>query len=217
VDKGEWWMPPQTVNALNLPLQNALNFPAAILAPPFFDPAATAAVNYGATGATIGHEITHSFDDQGAMFDADGRLSNWWTKEDLDHFRAAGTQLAAQFDAYAPFPDLHVNGTQTLSENIADVAGLAVAYDGWRASLGGGTAPEVGGFTGPQQFFLSYAQSWLIKWREPALRQAVITDGHAPGEYRADAVRNLDAWYEAFDVKPGRRLYLTPDQRVRVW
>ena len=217
VDKGEWWMSPQTVNALNLPLQNALNFPAAILAPPFFDPAATAAANYGATGATIGHEITHSFDDQGAMFDADGRLSNWWTKEDLEHFRAAGKQLAAQFDAYAPFPDLHVNGTQTLSENIADVAGLAAAYDGWRLSLGGGTAPVVGGFTGPQQFFLAYSQSWLVKWREPALRQAVITDGHAPGEYRADAVRNLDEWYEAFDVKPGRRLYLAPDQRVRVW
>jgi len=213
VDKGEWWMSPQTVNALNLPLQNALNFPAAILAPPFFDPAATAAANYGATGATIGHEITHSFDDQGAMFDADGRLSNWWTKEDLEHFRAAGKQLAAQFDAYAPFPDLHVNGTQTLSENIADVAGLAAAYDGWRLSLGGGTAPVVGGFTGPQQFFLAYSQSWLVKWREPALRQAVITDGHAPGEYRADAVRNLDEWYEAFDVKPGRRLYLAPGMK----
>ncbi|HEV8397296.1 MAG TPA: M13 family metallopeptidase [Vicinamibacterales bacterium] len=217
VDKAEWWMSPQTVNALNLPLQNALNFPAAILAPPFFDPAAPAAANYGSIGATIGHEITHSFDDQGAMFDADGRLANWWTKEDLDHFRAAGAQLASQFDAYAPFPDLHVNGTQTLSENIADVAGLAVAYDGWRASLAGAAAPEAAGFSGPQQFFLAYAQSWLIKWREPALRQAVITDGHAPPEYRADTVRNLDAWYDAFEVKPGRRLYLAPDQRVRVW
>ena len=136
VDKGEWWMSPQTVNALNLPLQNALNFPAAILAPPYFDAAAPAATNYGAIGAVIGHEITHSFDDLGAMFDADGRLANWWTKEDLEHFRTAGARLAAQYDAYAPFPDLHVNGKQTLSENIADVAGLATAYDGWRASLG---------------------------------------------------------------------------------
>jgi predicted metalloendopeptidase len=217
VDKGEWWMSPQTVNALNLPLQNALNFPAAILAPPFFDPAAPAAANYGSIGATIGHEITHSFDDQGAMFDADGRLSNWWTADDLEHFRAAGAQLAAQFDAYAPFPDLHVNGKQTLSENIADVAGLAAAFDGWRASLGGTAPPEAAGFTGPQQFFLAYAQSWLIKWREPTLRQVLITDGHAPGEYRADTVRNLDAWYEAFGVQPGRRLYLSPEQRVRVW
>ena len=217
VDKGEWWMSPQTVNAVNLPLQNALNFPAAILAPPNFDPAAPAATNYGAIGAVIGHEITHSFDDQGAMFDADGRLANWWTKEDLQHFQAAGAQLAAQYDAYMPFPDLHLNGRQTLSENIADVAGLATAYDGWRASIANGTTPAMGGFTGPQQFFLAYAQSWLVKWREPALRQAVITDGHSPGEYRADAVRNLDAWYDAFDVKPGRRLYLAPDQRVRVW
>ena len=217
VDKGEWWMSPQTVNAVNLPLQNALNFPAAILAPPYFDAAAPAATNYGAIGAVIGHEISHSFDDQGAMFDADGRLANWWTREDLQHFQAAGAQLAAQYDAYMPFPDLHLNGRQTLSENIADVAGLATAYDGWQASLGGGTPAASGGFTGPQQFFLAYAQSWLVKWREPALRQAVITDGHAPGQYRAFEVRNLDAWYDAFEVKPGRRLFLPPPQRVRVW
>ena len=217
VDKGEWWMSPQTVNAVNLPLQNALNFPAAILAPPYFDAAAPEATNYGAIGAVIGHEITHSFDDQGAMFDADGRLANWWTTDDLQHFQAAGAQLAAQYDAYMPFPDLHLNGRQTLSENIADVAGLATAYDGWRASLGNAAAPAVGGFSGPQQFFLAYAQSWLVKWREPALRQAVITDGHAPGEFRADAVRNLDAWYDAFEVKLGRKLFLPPDQRVRVW
>jgi len=217
VDKGEWWMSPQTVNAVNLPLQNALNFPAAILAPPSFDASAPAATNYGAIGSVIGHEITHSFDDQGAMFDADGRLANWWTKEDLAHFQAAGARLAAQYDAYMPFPDLHLNGRQTLSENIADVAGLATAYDGWRASLGSSTAPAANGFSGAQQFFLAYAQGWLTKWREPALRQAVIADGHAPGEYRADTVRNLDTWYDAFDVKGGRRLYLAPDQRVQVW
>jgi putative endopeptidase len=217
VDKGEWWMSPQTVNAVNLPLQNALNFPAAILAPPYFDAAAPAATNYGAIGAVIGHEITHSFDDQGAMFDADGRLANWWTPDDLQHFQAAGAQLAAQYDAYMPFPDLHLNGRQTLSENIADVAGLATAYDGWRASLGNTDPPALGGFSGAQQFLLAYAQSWLVKWREPALRQAVITDGHAPGEYRADAVRNLDAWYDAFEVKPGGALFLPSDRRVRVW
>jgi predicted metalloendopeptidase len=217
VDKGEWWMSPQTVNAVNLPLQNALNFPAAILAPPYFDPAAPSATNYGAIGAVIGHEISHSFDDQGAMFDAEGRLSNWWTKEDLQHFQAAGTQLAAQYDAYMPFPDLHLNGRQMLSENIADVAGLATAYDAWQASLAGATPPASGSFSGPQQFFLAYAQSWLVKWREPALRQAVITDGHAPGQYRAFEVRNLDAWYDAFGVKPGRQLYLPPEQRVKVW
>ncbi len=216
VDKDEWWMAPQTVNALNIPLQNALNFPAAILAPPFFDPAAPAAANYGAIGAVIGHEITHSFDDQGAMFDAQGRLSNWWTAEDLAHFEQSGAQLVAQYDAYAPFPDLRLNGRQTLSENIADLAGLAIAWDGWRASVTG-TAPEQAGFSGAQQFFIAYAQSWLTAWREPALRQAVIADGHAPGQYRAATVRNLDAWYDAFGVRAGQGLYLAPAARIGVW
>jgi putative endopeptidase len=216
-DKTEWWMTPQTVNAVNLPLQNALNFPAAILQPPSFDPAAPAAVNYGNIGATIGHEISHSFDDQGALFDASGRLANWWSAEDLARFEGAGARLAAQYDQYAPFPDLHVNGKQTLSENIADLAGLAAAYDAWRASLGGARPPDVNGFTGEQQFFISYAQSWRSKDRPEALRQQIITDGHAPDEYRADTVRNLDAWYDAFDVKPGPRLFLAPPDRVRVW
>jgi predicted metalloendopeptidase len=217
VDKTEWWMTPQTVNAVNLPLQNGLNFPAGILQPPSFDPAASAAVNYGAIGATIGHEISHSFDDQGAMFDASGRLANWWTKEDLAHFEASGAQLAAQYDAYAPFSDLHVNGKQTLSENIADLAGLAAAHDAWLASLGGSAAPPAGRMSGEQQFFLSYAQSWRSKTREQALRQQIITDGHAPDEYRADTVRNLDRWYDAFGVKPGQRLFLGPPDRVKVW
>jgi putative endopeptidase len=216
-DKTEWAMTPQTVNAVNLPLQNAINFPAAILQPPFFDPAAPAAVNYGAIGATIGHEISHSFDDQGALFDAQGRLANWWTKEDFAHFEASGAQLAAQYDQYMPFPGLHVNGKQTLSENIADLAGLAAAYDAWRMSLGGARAPSEGGFTGEQQFFLAYAQSWRSKTREPQLRQQIITDGHAPDAYRAATVRNLDAWYPAFAVKPGQRLFLAPENRVRVW
>jgi predicted metalloendopeptidase len=216
-DKSEWAMTPQMVNAVNLPLQNAINFPAAILQPPFFDPAAPAAVNYGAIGATIGHEISHSFDDQGAMFDAQGRLANWWTKEDLAHFEASGAQLAEQYDRYMPFPGLHVNGKQTLSENIADIAGLAAAYDAWRMSLGGTAAPSQDGFTGEQQFFVAYAQSWRSKTREPQLRQQIITDGHAPDAYRAATVRNLDAWYPAFDVKPGQRLFLAPENRVRVW
>jgi predicted metalloendopeptidase len=216
-DRGQWWMTPQTVNAVNLPLQNALNFPAAFIQPPFFDPDADAAYNYGSMGAVIGHEISHSFDDQGSQFDADGRLANWWTKEDLAHFRAAGSALAAQFDKYRPFPDLAVNGQQTLSENIADVAGLSVAYDAYRLSLHGQPAPQAQGFAGDQEFFISYAQSWRSKEREAARRQGITTDGHAPDEYRADTVRNLDAWYAAFDVKPGQQLYLAPADRVRVW
>ena len=217
VDMTEWAMTPQTVNAVNLPIQNALNFPAAILQPPFFDPDAPAAVNFGSIGATIGHEISHSFDDQGAMFDAQGKLRNWWTKVDLEHFTASGAQLAAQYDAYQPFPDLHLKGKQCLSENIADLAGLAATHDAWLLSLGGQPAPTVDGLTGEQQFFLAFAQSWRGKAREQSLRRQVITDGHAPEEYRADTVRNLDAWYGAFGVQAGQKLYLAPRERVRVW
>jgi putative endopeptidase len=217
VDKSEWWMAAQVVNALNLPLQNALNFPAAILAPPFFDPEAPAAVNYGAIGAVIGHEISHSFDDQGAQFDASGKLADWWTKADRDHFEASGQRLVQQYDAYQPFADLHVNGKLTLGENIADLAGLAASHEAWRASLGGQPAPVVQGLTGEQQFFIAFAQTWRGKQRDPSLRQQLITDGHAPEKYRASTVRNIDAWYEAFDVKPGQALYLEPSARVRVW
>lgn len=217
VDRGEWVMTPQTVNAVNLPAMNAMNFPAAILQPPYFDPKQTAAMAYGATGATIGHEVSHSFDDQGALFDARGRLRNWWTDADFAHFKTAGAKLAAQFDAYQPLPDLHVNGKLTLSENIADLAGLAAAYDAYRMALKGKPAPRVQGFSGDQQFFLSYGQSWREKRREPALRRQVLTDGHAPEEFRADIVRNLDAWYEAFGVKPGQKLHLESGTRVRIW
>jgi putative endopeptidase len=217
VDRREWSMTPQTVNAVNLPLQNALNFPAAILQPPFFDPAAPAADNYGAIGTVIGHEISHTFDSEGAAFDSKGRVRNWWTPEDLKHFEAATAQLAAQYDTYKPFPDLAVNGKQTLSENIADVAGIAAAYDGYRASLSGKTAPVEDGFSGDQQFFLAFAQNWGEKTREAALRQQVMTDPHAPGEYRASTIRNIDAWYPAFDVKAGEKLYLAPGERVRIW
>jgi putative endopeptidase len=217
VDQKHWCMLPHVVNAVNLPMRNALSFPAGILQPPYFDPDRPAAINFGSIGGTIGHEISHSFDDQGSLFDATGKLENWWTKEDLEHFEASGRQLAAQFDAYEPLPDLHVNGRQTLSENIADLAGLAATHDAWLASLGGKPAPVLQGFNGEQQFFIGYAQSWRTKFREPLLRLVVVSDGHAPDHYRALTVRNLDAWYTAFDVRPGQALYLAPKDRVRVW
>ena len=217
VDRAEWVMTPQTVNAVNLPAMNAMNFPAAILQPPYFDPRRPLAMDYGAIGAIIGHEVSHSFDNQGALFDATGRLHNWWTPEDFKHFEASAAQLVAQYDAYRPFPDLAVKGRQTLGENIADVAGLAASYDAYHRSLGGKPAPVAQGFTGDQQFFVSFGQSWRGKLREPAMRTRILTDGHSPPEYRASTVRNLDAWYRAFDVKPGQALYLAPADRVRVW
>ena len=217
VDRGEWWMTPQTVNAVNLPLQNALNFPAAILQPPFFDAGADAAHNYGAIGAVIGHEISHSFDDQGSQFDAQGRLTNWWTKEDFDHFKAAGEALAAQYDQYRPFPDLAVNGHQTLGENIADLAGLAAAYDAYRLSLNGQEGPVLDGMSADQRFFISFGESWREKTRDAALRNQILTDGHAPAQYRAFSVRNVDPWYTAFSVTSNAKMYLDPKNRVRVW
>ncbi|MGA8277405.1 MAG: M13 family metallopeptidase [Rhodanobacteraceae bacterium] len=217
VDRGEWWMTPQMVNAVNLPLQNALNFPAAILEAPFFSPTADAASNYGAIGAVIGHEISHSFDNNGAEFDAEGRLANWWTPEDQAHFKAAGQRLVAQYNQYEPLPGLHINGEQTLGENIADVSGLTIAHAAYLKSLGGKAAPVVGGFTGDQRFFIAFAQIWRSKMREAALRQRVITNGHAPGRYRAQTVRNIDAWYDVFSPKPGDKLYLAPQARVHIW
>jgi predicted metalloendopeptidase len=216
MDRAEWWMPAQLVNAVNLPVQNALNFPAAILVRPFFDPAADAAYNYGAIGAVIGHEISHSFDNNGALFDSTGRLRNWWTPQDFQRFLAASDALAKQYDAYEALPGLHVNGKLTLGENIADVAGLAAAYDA-KASLGGKPAPVIQGFTGDQRFFIAYAQSWATKMRDEELRRRIAVDGHSPGNFRALTVRNLDGWYPAFGVKPGQKLYLPPDQRVKVW
>lgn len=217
VDRGEWWMTPQTVNAVNLPLQNAMNFPAAILEPPFFDPQADAASNYGATGATIGHEISHGFDNLGAEFDAQGRLANWWTPEDEAHFKAAGQQLARQFDAYEALPGLHINGQQTLGENIADVSGLTIAYLAYQKSLGGKPAPVIDGLTGDQRFFIAYAQSWREKTREQALRNQVVSDAHAPASFRTQSVRNIDAWYGAFPVQAGDALYLDPKDRAHIW
>lgn len=217
VDRSQWVMTPQMVNAVNMPAMNALNFPAAILQPPFFDATRADAMNYGGIGAVIGHEISHSFDNLGANFDAHGQLRNWWTPADLAHFRASTQALARQYDAYHPLPDLAINGEQTLSENIADLAGVTASYDAFHASLHGRPAPVVGGLTGDQQFFLSFGQIWRTKFREPALRRQLLTNAHSPGPFRALTVRNLDAWYPAFGVTPGEALHLAPADRVRIW
>ncbi len=217
VNPKEWTMTPQTVNAVNLPLQNALNFPAAILQPPFFDPKAPSVVNYGAIGSIIGHEVSHTFDTEGSTFDSRGALRNWWTPEDLKHFEEATAKLVAQYDTYKPFPDLHVNGKQTIAENIADLGGILASYDGYRASLGGKEAVERHGVTGDQQFFIAFGQNWASVARPASLQEHVLTDEHSPPEYRADTVRNVDAWYAAFNVKPGEALYLSPHDRVRIW
>jgi putative endopeptidase len=217
VDRDEWTPTPQQVNAFNMPAMNALNFPAAILQPPFFDPARPDAMNYAAIGAIIGHEVSHSFDTIGATFDSHGRLRNWWTPVDSAHFSASTTRLARQYDAYRPLPDQAINGELTLAENIADLAGLVAAYDAWKASLGGREAPVVAGLTGDQQFFLSFAQTWRARYREPLLRQILLTDGHSPAPFRALTVRNLDPWYDAFPVRPGDALHLAPANRVRIW
>ena len=217
MDKLEWWMPAQLVNAVNLPVQNAMNFPAAILQPPFYNASADPAYNYGAIGAVIGHEISHSFDNNGAAFDSTGNMRNWWTPADFAKFEAAGKALAEQYDTYEPFPGVKVNGKLTLGENIADVAGLQAAYDAYKHSLGGKEAPVIDGFTGDQRFFIAYAQTWATKMRDEALKARIATDGHAPGQYRAQTVRNIDAWYNAFNVQPGDKLYLAPEKRVKVW
>jgi endothelin-converting enzyme/putative endopeptidase len=217
VDRREWWMEPQTVDAVNLPLQIGLNFPAAILQPPFFDPKAPAADNYGAIGTIIGHEISHTFDAQGSAFDAAGGLRNWWTPADRQHFDQEAKALEEQYDAYEALPGLHVNGEQTIDEDIADLGGVAAAYEAYHDSLNGRAPPSVGGFTGDQQFFIAFGQNWGSKVRPAALRNQVLTDSHAPARFRAATVRNTDAWYTAFDVKPGEALYLPPDERVRIW
>ncbi|HZP12109.1 MAG TPA: M13 family metallopeptidase [Nevskiaceae bacterium] len=211
VDRTDWAMPAQLVNAVNLPLQIALNFPAAIMAPPFFDANGSDARNYGAIGAVIGHEISHSFDDQGAQFDARGKLHDWWTPEDREHFQRAAAALVVQYGAYQPVPDLAINGQQTLSENLADLAGVSACYDAYRAAESSPTLAS------DREFFVGFAQVWRSKYREPALRRALLTDAHSPAPWRAYEVRNLDAWYPAFDVKPGQKLFLMPNERVRVW
>lgn len=212
VDHTAWAMWPQTINAVNMPLQNAINIPAAYLQPPYFDPAASSAQNYGGIGTTIGHEVSHSFDDQGAQFDAQGVLRDWWTADDLRHFKAASNKLVMQYNAYRPFPDLAVNGALILSENLADLAGMNAAFEAYR-----GVAGDQADTASDREFFIGNALKNRNKLREPALRQRLLSDGHSPSQYRTSTVRNLDAWYPAFDVKPGQGLYLAPADRVKVW
>ncbi|CAN5311647.1 M13 family metallopeptidase [soil metagenome] len=217
VDRGEWSMTAATVNAQSNSVLVKVMFPAAILQPPFFDPAADAAVNYGGIGVVIGHEISHQFDDQGSKYDAAGKLDNWWSPEDLVQFKAASAQLAAQYDAYVPIPGMHINGGLTLGENLGDLGGLNFAYDAYHASLNGKPAPVIGGYTGDQRFFMGFAQVWRELRRDEYMRQQLTTDPHSPGEFRAAMVRNIDGWYSAFGVGSGAKLYLAPDQRIKVW
>ena len=217
VQRWEWGMTPMTVNAYANFTMVEIVFPAAILQPPFFDPKADPAVNYGGIGAVIGHEISHHFDDQGAKFDGTGKLGQWWTDEDVKRFTALTDRLVAQYDQYEPLPGMKVKGRLTLGENTADLAGLAAAYDAYKLSLGGKPAPVFNGMTGDQRFYLGWAQVWRRNYREAALRQRLLTDPHSPSEQRANVVRNMDPWYTAFQPKPGQTLYLAPEERVRVW
>jgi putative endopeptidase len=217
VDRTEWGMTPQTVNAYANPPMNEIVFPAAILQPPFFDPNADPAVNYGAIGAVIGHEISHHFDDQGRKFDPKGNLNDWWTPADIARFKVLTDSVVKQYGAYEPVAGAHVNGELTLGENMADLAGLNVAYDAYHLSLHGKPAPVIDGYTGDQRFFLGFGQVWRTKMREASIRKQITTDPHTPGNYRPYVARNLDAWYAAFNVKPGQKYYLTSKDRVKVW
>ena len=219
VDRTLWDMNVQEVNAYYNPLTNQVTFPAAILQPPFFDPAADPAVNYGETGATIGHEMGHGFDDEGRQFDATGKLRDWWTKESADRYTAHAKKLVDQFDAYEPIPGVHIKGELTLGENLGDLGGLEAAYAAYRRYVARhGEPPVIDGYTGDQRFFIAYAQAWQGKRREGALRAQLLSNPHSPEEYRVNGiVRNMDAWYAAFGVKPGDKLYLAPEDRVHVW
>ncbi len=218
VDRGEWGMTPQTVNAYYQPMLNEIVFPAAILQPPFFDLEADEAVNYGAIGAVIGHEIGHGFDDQGSRFDGDGVLRDWWTDEDRAEFKKRTDRLVEQYSAFKPFDDLSVNGEYTLGENIGDLGGISIGLLAYNMSLQGEAAPVIDGLTGAQRVFLGYGQVWRGKIRDEALRQRIATDPHSPAVYRANgAVRNVPEFYEAFDVQEGDALYLPPEERVKIW
>ena len=211
-------MPPQTVNAYYNPVFNEIVFPAAILQPPLFDPAADAAVNYGAIASIIGHEMGHGFDDQGAKHDPNGVMRMWWLERDVAAFKVLGDRLAAQYDAFEPLPGIHVNGRLTLGENIGDLGGTSVALEAYHRSLQGKPAPVLAGLSGEQRFFLGWAQAWRTLYRDQSLRNQAMSDPHSPGMYRVNGVvRNEDAWYEAFGVKPGDALYLPPAERVRIW
>jgi putative endopeptidase len=219
VDRTLWGMFPQTINAYYNPLANQITFPAAILQPPFFDPNADAAANYGAIGAVIGHEMGHGFDNQGRKFDPRGKLRDWWTPEAAKAFTAKTDTLVAQYNGFFPFSDLHINGKLTLGENIGDLSGVEAAYAAYKKyTAKHGEPPVIDGLSADQRFFIAYAQAWQEKQREDAERQQVITNEHSPGKYRVNGVvRNVDAWYKAFNVQPGDKLYLPPDQRVHIW
>ena len=217
LQRWEWGMTPMTVNAYANFGMVEIVFPAAILQPPFFDPKADPAVNYGGIGAVIGHELSHHFDDQGSKYDAHGQLTDWWMPEDVTRFKALTQRLVDQYNAYEPLPGMHVNGALTLGENTADLAGLSVAYDAYKASLGGREAPVIDGLTGDQRFYLGWAQVWRRNYREANLKQRLMTDPHSPSQQRAWVVRNLDPWYGAYNPAPGGKLVLTPEQRVRIW
>jgi len=218
VDRGEWTMTPQTVNAYYNPLANEIVFPAAILQPPFFDAKADNAVNYGGIGGVIGHEVSHGFDDQGRKFDGDGAMRDWWMAGDDQKFQQRADQLAGQYSAFSPIPGMSVNGKLTLGENIGDLSGLSVSFKAYRRSLAGGEAPVLDGFTGDQRFFIGWAQVWARKYREDELRKRLLTDPHSPSEYRVNGiVRNMSQFDQAYDVKPGDKLYLPPDVMVRIW
>jgi len=219
VDKSEWGMSPQTVNAYYNPSYNEIVFPAAILQPPFYDYKADEAVNYGGIGAVIGHEISHGFDDQGASYNADGNLVDWWTPEDLKKFTALGNQLAAQYSALEPLPGTFVDGKFTLGENIGDLGGINAAYDGLQLYLKeNGNPGLIDGYTPEQRLFISWATIWRGKMRDEALKNQVKTDPHSPGMYRAFVpLLNLDTFYQAFDIKEGEKMYLAPEKRVKIW
>jgi len=217
IKRWEWGLTPMTVNAqANFGLV-AITFPAAILQPPFFDPNADPAVNYGGIGAVIGHEMSHHFDDQGSKYDTKGNLSDWWTPQDVAAFKALSGNLVKQYDAYEPLPGAHVKGEFTLGENIGDLAGVLTAYDAYKASLSGNEAPVIDGLTGDQRFYLGWAQVWRRNYREANLRSRLLTDPHAPSKARVWIVRNFDAWYDAYGAKPGDAMYLAPADRVRIW
>jgi putative endopeptidase len=217
IRRWEWGMLPQTVNAYANFGMNEIVFPAAILQPPFFDPKADPAVNYGGIGAVIGHEVSHHFDDQGAKYDETGKLADWWTESDVKAFDSASKKLIQQYDKYQIFPGANVKGEFTLGENIGDLAGLTIAYDAYRTALNGKEAPVIDGYTGDQRFFLGWAQVWRRNYREANLRQRLITDPHSPSAQRTWVVRNLDKWYDAFQPKPTGKLFLKPGERVRIW
>ena len=223
IDRTEWGMFPQTVNAYYSPNRNEIVFPAAILQPPFFDLNADPAVNYGAIGAVIGHEMGHGFDDQGSRSDGDGMLRNWWTDEDLEAFRERTDALVAQYNEFCPIQNSEedtvcVNGRLTLGENIGDLGGLSMAYTAYQLSLNGEEAPVIDGYTGDQRFFMSWAQVWQAMYREEAQRTQLATDPHSPPMYRINGVvRNMNQWYEAFGVTEDDELYLPPEERITIW